>query len=220
MSSRIPFIPSLTMAVLPDGIAQCTAGTVADPAQRRAVIVAGCPGLAGLAEKYEFTAYVVTTCPEKRVWDTLSLLQKVAYAASDEMGLCWPDHESRWSASYLGDRKRMVSGPMERTSKAILMKLPTGMTGEQFDIALARRLRRRAIGCWAASKEGIRHCRSRRLDPAGLRRKAARPDVVQLARLPASDLIAFNAGNEKEVVWLEQQVLAAIAEKPTIEDRG
>jgi len=182
----------------------------------RAIIVAGCGGLAQLARQFRRPMHLITSCHPDEVWVTLNMLRRIAYGARHEGSMHLEQGWENWFPMKLAsDTMTRDHDAVHRGSHELQVSLPDHIPDEEFDRAFFLQMRSHAVDLWSATTAGGNHCRQLDLEPARLRRMAGRADRVGLEALPVRELVPFQPGNLQDMRWLEGIAAALVSATPT-----
>lgn len=186
------------------------------PTRTRAIIVAGCGGLAQLARQFRRPMHLITSCHPDEVWVTLNMLRRIAYGARHESSMHLEKGWEDWFPMKLAsDTMTRDHDAVHRGSHELQVTLPDYISDEEFDRAFFLQIRSHAVDLWSATTAGGNHCRQLDLEPACLRRMAGRADRVSLEALPVRELVPFQPGNLQDMRWLEGIARSIISATPT-----
>lgn len=189
-----------------------------DGGERRAIYAAGCLGARDLAIALGRTVYKVSTTSPDNLWRRMHEMRCDSYGAVWMENGEWVEDMAGWrnwfaSQLKLNLRQPSPGAPVEVGLRTISVRLPDGMSPANFDEAFDRRTASACLDDWAASDDGLAHCKQNRLDPHRFRRHTAYPggDTPRLS--PAREIAVFS-------VFLDTDRLVQIAEEIILEHYG
>jgi len=166
-----------------------------DPVACRAIYVAACEGARELAFRIGIPLYKIGCCAPDRV-DSRMLEHNCAEYGSRYLSGNELRHEPGWNAWFSSiiqfGNILPANGPVRREGRLLIVGLPPGLSGAEFDRQFDLHIRQGSIDLWSLTGEGRNHCAARGVNPELLRRFTRYPGGSDMRLSPAYELVAFN----------------------------
>lgn len=179
------------------------------PGDEREIYLGGCNGLAELSRIIAAPAYKVSTCAAGRLDLRMFELCRDRYGAWQFDGgkfVMDPGWDS-WFPSHLHPRQRpSPASPVQARPRSVQVRLPAGMTAEEFDRAFDLETRKGALDLWSLSDDARKHCAILGVDPAIMQRFTEYPGW---RRSPAAEIcgVTIYTGADRVIALAEAIIL-------------
>ena len=162
------------------------------PGETRIIYAAGCPALGALSRRISVPNYKVSTCAEDGLSRRMSELRRDEVGAYVYRGGEYV-HEEGWVEWFPSHLYPLLGSspdsPVVAEERAIVVRLPIGMTATVFDSAFDAQVRLGAMDLWAMTEVGMNHCRFLNVDPNDLQRFTAYP---RWRIMPVQEIVGFS----------------------------
>ena len=136
---------------------------------RRLVYLAGCPGQVALSRALDIWLAKPGCATPGRLRNRMEELSDQGYGAARRVAGGWSGPEpgwDDWDALYLKPAKGpRPNSPVTVERHALVVRVPTTLSEDDFDDAFDRLVRKGALWPWANSPAVRRHCSDRGVDP-------------------------------------------------------
>lgn len=185
------------------------------PGITRIIYVANCPGLRALAARIAMPLGKVSSCGADR------LLERLREASDDGYAAGWINNgelvlETGWAA-WDATLLRAVAGsspnsPVTLTPRAIIVRLPEGMTADAFDVLWDAATRHAALDRWASTRYGASHFAKIGCDPAIAKRRTVYPYDTKSRISRATEICTYRLSQDADrlIAVAEALILEAL----------
>lgn len=179
--------------------------------RQRAIYVAGCPALSVIARKLGAPVYRIATCAPDQLREHVAGLAASGpvYPSSRRHGV--PHGWEAWFPVPVAARRLpSPASPVRCGERSLIIDLPEGLSGQDFDRAFLALVRKGAIEPWLSPGEGPDGDPAIRLNSVILHRRHGPQNAADLWPDPTSALVAFNPGHQADgdrLVALVEKVL-------------